>query len=240
MSTDAPLRVHALLPAAGRGARMGGELPKQYQPLAGRPMLAHTLEALGGHPQVSAITVITAPDDGWFEQLDYQLRIPVDRVAGGDTRAASVLNGLRHLLAGPRPGWVMVHDAARPCLDRDSLDRLLSQGLACEDGAILAIPVRDTLKRGGPDQRIEHTLERGDAWAAQTPQLFRLEPLFRALQAALAAGQAPTDEAGAMERTGARPLLVQGASTNIKLTWPEDRLLAEAWLRAAGRAGVDA
>jgi 2-C-methyl-D-erythritol 4-phosphate cytidylyltransferase len=226
--------VHALLPAAGLGARMGGELPKQYQLLAGRPVLAHTLEALARHPRISAITVLTAAEDHHFDQLGVQLDIPLERVTGGASRAESVRNGLRHLAAGRRPEWVLVHDAARPCLDLASLERLLDQGLACSDGAILAMPVGDTLKRAGPGQRIAATLERSDAWAAQTPQLFPLLALLAALEASLARGDLPTDEAAAMEAAGARPLLVQGAATNIKLTWPEDLLVAESWLSSAG------
>lgn len=234
--------VQALLPAAGVGARMGGELPKQYQLLAGRPVLAHTLEALARHPRISGITVLTAADDPYFEQLDVQLGIPLERVIGGASRAESVRNGLQHLASGSRPEWVLVHDAARPCLDLPSLERLLQQGLACSDGAILAMPVRDTLKRAGPGRRIAATLERSDAWAAQTPQLFPLLALLSALEACLARGEIPTDEAAAMEAAGAQPLLVQGAATNIKLTWPEDLLVAEAWLARGARqpAGFNA
>lgn len=215
---------------------MGGDVPKQYQLLEGRTVLSRTLEALGQHSAVAGITVVTAPGDRVFSGLDFQLDIPVDCVAGGKTRAESVLNGLRYLLAGrqapgTQPSWVMVHDAARPCLDWASIERLLRLGMACEDGALLAMPVRDTLKRADDDERVAATLERNQVWAAQTPQLFPTARLMAALESALQSGQLPTDEASAMERVGARPLLVQGSAANIKLTWPEDMDLCAAWIK---------
>ena len=150
--------IHALLPAAGRGERLGGELPKQYLELAGRPLLAHALLALGKHPAVEDVTVAVAADDECFEALRAELAeglpVPLRRVPGGATRAESVLNGLRRLDLGRDDAWVLVHDAARPCLEAEAIDRLLAEGLENRDGAILAVPVRDTLKREGPGRRI--------------------------------------------------------------------------------------
>jgi len=142
------------------------------------------------------------------------------------------MNGLRHVLAmDPLANWVLVHDAARPCLDKKLMDNLISTGLDCPDGAILAIPVSDTVKQADDDQRIEKTLSRNRLWRAQTPQLFPIRRLAKALANALSDQNAPTDEASAMERQGARPRLVMGSQFNIKITGPEDLSLAEVLLR---------
>lgn len=226
--------VHALIPAAGRGERLGGDRPKQYLPLAGRPLLAHAVLALGLHPAVRDVTVAVAPDDRSFAALSLQLRdelpVPLEQVPGGATRAESVLSGLRHLDHDDPQAWVLVHDAARPCLEAAAIDRLLAAGLGHEDGAILALPVRDTLKLEDRQGRIAETLDRSGAWAAQTPQLFPVGALRRALEDMLASGASPTDEASAMEWTGARPRLVQGSVRNLKVTWPEDLQLAASYL----------
>jgi len=201
-------------------------------------VLQHALEALARHPRVAGITVALAPGDRRFEGLRLKLGIPLSRVAGGATRAESVLNGLRHLQAQTDADWVLVHDAARPCLPAASLHRLLDEGLRQPDGAILAIPVRDTLKREGADGRIDATVERQALWAAQTPQLFPLAALSEALAELLEAGGSPTDEAAVMEHAGRRPGLVLGSSRNLKLTWPEDLQTAEALLVAARRSEI--
>jgi 2-C-methyl-D-erythritol 4-phosphate cytidylyltransferase len=152
----------------------------------------------------------------------------VRTVTGGESRAESVMNGLVFIRETvPDCEWVLVHDAARPCLRADLLRQLLDRGRASENGAILAVPVHDTLKMADGDQCIEATLDRSRCWAAQTPQLFRLADLLPALEAALAAGEVPTDEAAAMERAGRRPLLVEGSTANIKITGPEDLALAQ-------------
>lgn len=232
--------MHALVPAAGIGKRMSSSsrdaVPKQYLRLAGKPILAHAVEALAAHPAISGVTVAVAPSDERFEALEFASTVAVEQVVGGPSRAQSVLNGLEHVRATSPAEWVVVHDAVRPCISRRSLDRLLREGVANPDGAILAIPVRDTLKRQDPDHRIEATVEREGLWAAQTPQLFRLEALLAALREALQAGAEPTDEAAAMERAGARPTLVMGSASNIKITWPQDLAVAEAWLTAHAMA----
>ena len=225
--------VHALIPAAGRGSRFGGTVLKQYLPLAGKPVLAHAIDAVNLYPEIAGVTVVIAEDDPLFADALGAVADAVDTVTGGATRAESVMNGMRSIAQNhPATEWVLVHDAARPCLPRSCLATLLKQGLQSRDGAILAVPVSDTVKRAGADGCIDETVERERLWQAQTPQLFPFRALFEALRAALAAGIAPTDEAGVMQRTGARPLLVMGSAVNLKITRPEDVSLAETWLLA--------
>lgn len=227
-------KVHALIPAAGRGTRYGGAVLKQYLPVCGNAVLAHAIRAFQFHPMISGITVILAEGDQWFESAVGQLTAAVETVIGGDTRAQSVRNGLQFVADNyPETDWVLVHDAARPCLSPGSLDRLLEQGLQSEDGAILAMPVGDTLKRAGEDQEIIATVERSGLWAAQTPQLFPVRALSDAIDAAQRDGRELTDEASAMELAGARPKLVMGSAANIKITHPSDLAIAEAWLNWA-------
>lgn len=215
---------------------MGGDRPKQYLPLAGRPMLVHGIEALLSEPRVNGVTVAIVQDDRDFQRLEFSRPIAVDSVAGGHSRAESVLNGLCHIATVHRADWVLVHDAARPCLPRECLADLLDRGLDSADGALLAIPVRDTVKSADPDQRVVGTIEREGLWAAQTPQLFPLPALLEAIEAMLGQGLAPTDEASAMERAGFRPLLVPGSPANLKVTVEADLPLAEAILAGAGVA----
>jgi 2-C-methyl-D-erythritol 4-phosphate cytidylyltransferase len=218
--------LHALIPAAGRSVRFGGTTLKQYAHLLGIPVIAHSIESVSRHPSVQSVTV--APDDGIFDELVRPYFPAVRTVTGGESRAGSVLNGLAFIREmEPDCEWVLVHDAARPCVPADALRRLLDTGLASDCGAILAVPINDTLKLADADGRIEQTLDRSRCWAAQTPQLFRLDELLPALRAALEAGESPTDEAAAMERAGRHPLLVEGSGTNIKITGPEDLALAQ-------------
>lgn len=230
---------HALVPAAGRGERLGGDRPKQYLRLAGATVLEHTLAALSAHPSVVDITVVVAHDDQRFDRLDFSGLCPVERVVGGGTRAQSVLNGLRHIKARDPDGWVMVHDAARPCLPPDCLDRLVAATLSSEGGALLALPLRDTIKRADAQGCSQETVDRSGLWAAQTPQAFRLDHLLPAMETAINSGMSPTDEAGAMERAGHRPALVIGSPVNRKLTDPGDQEWVEAWLKKH-RAGAKA
>ncbi|MEJ2400545.1 MAG: 2-C-methyl-D-erythritol 4-phosphate cytidylyltransferase [Xanthomonadales bacterium] len=231
----APSRLHALIPAAGRSRRFGGEQPKQYALLLGRPVLAHSIDALRRHPGVGGVTVVLAADDRTFEECLRPEFPDVQTTPGGDSRARSVLNGLESIArTDPACEWVLVHDAARPCLGHEELARLVERGMSARDGAILAVPVRDTLKQADAHARIERTVDRSVLWAAQTPQMFRPADLADRLAAALAAGEEPTDEAGAMERAGRHPLLVEGCPTNIKITGPGDLALAEFILRRRG------
>jgi 2-C-methyl-D-erythritol 4-phosphate cytidylyltransferase len=195
-------------------------------------MLQWSVMRVVADPRVGGVTLALAPDDRYGDDLVWDLGCPVDTVPGGDTRAHSVLNALRHARRTANPDWVLVHDAARPCLDRSSLERLLDEGLASVDGAILAEPVSDTLKRAADDPPvIRETVDREELWAAQTPQLFPAKALEAALTAQIDAGAPPTDEAGAMEAAGYHPLLVAGDRTNLKVTWAADLPLAEAILK---------
>ena len=235
--TPADPRIYAIVPAAGAGTRFAPEdaAPKQYRSLFGKPMLQWTVERLADHPRVAGVTVAVSPDDTDFSSIDFDTPCPVDSVMGGETRAHSVLNAVRHVVREGRADWVLVHDAARPCLTRRDLDRLFVQGLDSPDGAILALPVSDTLKQAEGDlPRIARTVDRAGLWAAQTPQLFPAQRLEAALARRLAADAPPTDEAGAIEAEGGRPRLVTGSSDNIKVTWPGDLALAEALLRQGG------
>ena len=225
-------RLWAVVPAAGVGRRFGGDVAKQYVELDGEPLLAHALRALLAHPSVEGAVVALAADDTAWPGWDEFLGKPVIACAGGASRAESVLAGLGALPESVRADdFVLVHDAARPNLHQDDLDALLERGRADPVGAILAAPVRDTLKRAGDDGGIDGTEPRERLWRALTPQLFRRLQLSRALEAALADGAAVTDESMAMERQGLRPLLVEGREDNLKITTPADLLLLRA-LRA--------
>ena len=224
-------QVHVLIPAAGHGTRFGGVMLKQYLPVCGKPVLAHSIRVFQFHPLVSSITVVLAEDDQWFESAVGLLAATVKTVIGGDTRAQSVRNGLRYIADNySETDWVLVHDAARPCLSPSRLEKFLEQGLESADGAILAMPVGDTLKRAGDSQKIVSTVDRSELWSAQTPQLFRVGALAGAIDAAQDAGCELTDEASAMEFVGVRPLLVKGSSANIKVTHSSDLAIAEALL----------
>jgi 2-C-methyl-D-erythritol 4-phosphate cytidylyltransferase len=224
----------AVVPAAGRGSRFGGDMPKQYLNIAGRPMIEHSLRALLGHPDVDGVMVALAPDDPWWGGWRYLENKPIYTCIGGAERADSVLAALQALPATVSDEqWILVHDAARPCLRGVDLTRLLAIGQADPIGAILAAPVRDTLKRAeaGADQRIARTEPREGLWRALTPQLFRRGGLIRALQSAMRGGLPVTDEAMAMEAIGLKPRLVEGSDDNIKVTTPADVALAESILK---------
>jgi 2-C-methyl-D-erythritol 4-phosphate cytidylyltransferase len=224
-------RIHALLPAAGQSLRFGGTIIKQYASLLGRPVMAHSIKAVQQHPSVHAITVAISADDGLYEELIRPEFPELQTVQGGDCRARTVLNGLRWIAHNdPHCDWVLVHDAARPCLPADALDRLVSHAESSLSGAILALPVSDTLKQADAEGRIARTIDRQTLWAAQTPQLFPLHTLLESLTAMLQFGQLPTDEAQAMERSGHPVHLVNGSADNIKITRPEDLAIAEAIL----------
>jgi 2-C-methyl-D-erythritol 4-phosphate cytidylyltransferase len=213
----------AVVPSAGRGTRFGGDVPKQYLEVAGEPLLAHSLRALLAHPAVEGAVVVLAADDtlwpGWNTFVDK----PILACIGGDARADSVLAGLTALPDSVRADdFVLVHDAARPNLGLGDLEQLLERGRNDPVGAILAAPVRDTLKRAGDDGGIDGTQPRERLWRALTPQLFRRLQLTRALEAARRDGLTVTDESMAMEQQGLRPLLVEGSDDNFKITTPAD------------------
>lgn len=224
-STDAAL--WCVVPAAGRGSRFGGEVPKQYLPLAGRSLLLHTLERLAAHPRIAGLMVALAVDDPHWPGPASLHGKPVSTCIGGGERADSVLAGLRALGGKVEKNtFVLVHDAARPCVRADDITCLIELGAAA-GGALLAAPLRDTLKRADAEGFSIATEPREARWRALTPQLFRHGELVAALESARAAGIAVTDEAMAMERAGFKPLLVEGAESNIKVTTPADMLLAE-------------
>jgi len=216
-------RIWAVVPAAGRGTRFGGELPKQYLVVEGAPLIAHTLAALFAHDAVEgAVVPVSENDPDWPRWTEFAGK-PVRACVGGASRAASVLAGLHALPDDVRPDdFVLVHDAARPNLSLADLAQLLERGRNDPVGAILAAPVRDTLKRAGDDGGIDATEPRERLWRAFTPQLFRRLQLTRALESATADGVEVTDEAMAMERLGLRPLLVEGSESNFKITTPAD------------------
>lgn len=223
---------YALIPAAGSGSRMGAELPKQYLPLLGKPMIHHTLSIFCVHPAISRVFVILSPDDTGWQQYDFSaLGDKVEVLhCGGATRAETVLNGLNAIADQTKADdWILVHDAARPCLTQSMLDSLLAELADDETGGLLAVPVADTLKREGKNGRVDHTEPRAGLWRAQTPQMFRYGLLRAALRAS--GTDAPTDEAQAVEFLGRAPRLVMGDGHNLKVTYPEDLVIAELLLK---------
>lgn len=214
----------AVIPAAGVGARMRADRPKQYLELAGRSILEHSLDCFLDHPQLKRLVISLSVDDPYWPALPCAGDERIIRADGGKERADSVLSALLRLAEhGARPNdWVLVHDAARPNLSRFDLDLLLAELADDPVGGLLAVPARDTLKRVGADGRVAETVDRSLIWQAYTPQMFRFGALHRALADALVAGVAITDEASAMEWAGAAPKLVEGRADNLKITRPED------------------
>jgi 2-C-methyl-D-erythritol 4-phosphate cytidylyltransferase len=223
-------RCFALVPCAGTGSRAGTNGPKQYERIAGHPMVWHTLAAFGAVKRISRTLVVVAPGDGFFERHHTSALVVA---CGGPTRAASVKNGLYELgRAGANPrDWVLVHDAARCLITPALIDSLIDACIGDAVGGLLAHKLVDTLKRE-EDGRVAATLERHDKWLAQTPQMFRLGMLLEALERA---GPNVTDEASAVEGLGHRPLLVPGGTQNFKVTYPDDFALAEAVLKGRPR-----
>ncbi len=237
--TESEVRIWCVIPAAGMGQRMGADRPKQYLELGGRMVIEHTLEKFAGHPRISGVTVALAADDAWWRKVRIPPALEVNRCEGGEKRFESVLNGLRALKehGADDKDLVLVHDAARPCVRRDDIDRLIDAAAAHPVGAVLGMPVRDTMKRTDHDAAVRETVHRGGLWHAFTPQIFRLGALSRALQRALDEGAEVTDESQAMERLGERPLMVEGHADNLKITTPFDLELAQRMLSAQGGQG---
>lgn len=236
LDSTRPDRVWAVVPCAGVGSRAGnGTEPKQYRPLAGRPLVLHTLAAFAGVARLAGGIVAVAPGDRFFAGRSTAEDVWNVVACGGATRARSVANGLQALLSqGASTGdWVLVHDAARCLVTTEQIDRLVDACLGDAVGGLLALPLADTLKTAHAG-RVAATLDRAGKWLAQTPQMFRIGMLADALQAA---GPAVTDESSAIEATGLQPLLVAGSALNLKVTWPEDFALAEAVLEHRARSG---
>jgi len=215
----------AIIPAAGRGLRMGLPIPKQYLPLAdGRSVLEHSLSAFLAHPQLQRLVIALAKEDSLWQSLPCANDLRIFCVSGGIERADSVLAALNTLEdLGVKPmDWVLVHDAARPYLKTSDLNRLLQTLKDDPVGGLLAAPVRDTLKQADANQQVSKTLSRNALWHALTPQMFRFAALKQALSTALAAGIAITDEASAMEWAGNKPRLIEGRFDNVKITQAQD------------------
>ncbi len=231
-------RCFALVPAAGTGTRIGSAIPKQYLPVAGRPMLCHALAALAAVSRIERITVVVAPADRWFDDLPLDeaiaRRIEVVR-HGGATRAASVAAGLAAMRPVDDDDWVLVHDAARCGITSRMVDGLIDRVVGHPAGGLLALPLDDTLKRcaagGSPEEAaVDATIDRAGLWRAQTPQMFRHRLLSDALAGAAARDVVVTDESSAIEAAGHRPLLVAGSSRNFKVTTADDLAMMDSLL----------
>ncbi len=251
--------IWALVPAGGQGLRMQAPLPKQYLPLLGRPVILHALERLCTHPRVRGVMVgVSDQDRHWQALIPMLSRLPkfLGKYSGGETRAHTVLNGLKALSQYAKSGdWVLVHDAVRPCVRHSDIDKLISvvtgshfknppslegegRGEGVEkslqqpaDGGLLALPVSDTVKRVDNEGRVIETVRREGLWRAATPQIFRIGALASALESALKQGSEITDEASAIEAAGGHPRVVACHADNIKVTLPEDLALAELYLK---------
>jgi 2-C-methyl-D-erythritol 4-phosphate cytidylyltransferase len=229
-------RCFALIPAAGAGSRMNAEVPKQYLPVAGKPMLLHSVLAFAASPLIEHVYVVVNPDDARVDEVLQRGDLAAGRVTvlrvGGASRHASVLNGLHAIQQqADEADWMLVHDAARPGITSDMLASLISALRQDEVGGILALPVVDTLKRSSAANRVVETVTRQHMWTAQTPQMFRFKLLLAALAAAQDSGLDVTDEASAVEALGLQPRLVQGSPRNFKITLPQDVALAELYLK---------
>ena len=230
-------RCWAVLPAAGTGSRMGGERPKQYLEVAGATLLEHSLRALLGCTQIDGIVVALHPQDTQAADLPVFRDPRVHTVSGAEQRSGSVLAGLDALTTRAAPtDWVLVHDAARPCLQAQDIVRLIQAVTRSGTGGILAEPILDTVKQASEDALVVRTLNRATLWRAQTPQMFRLGELHRALSQAQEHGVPVTDEAAAMELAGYPVQLIAGSADNLKVTIPADLPLAAWYLQS--RSGV--
>jgi len=227
-------KVFAMVLAAGQGTRIGDAVPKQYLPVAGKPMMFHSIEALAAVSRIERLFVVLAPLDRHWGQHDWSaLPEKVDAAfCGGAHRAESVLNTLKHIES--RVGaddWVLVHDAARPCIMTELVEQFLDEIGEDPIGGLLAMPLADTLKRADEDQRVTQTVSRAGLWRAQTPQLFRYSVLRKGIEKTPLA----TDESEAVESLGHSPRLAEGENSNIKVTFAEDIVIAELILEQKNR-----
>ncbi len=220
-----------IIPAAGIGARMNADCPKQYLKLNGKTVLEQTLDCFIHHPRISGVVVAIAEHDEYWRDLHFKTDRPVMTVKGGDERCHSVLNAMQGLADfADEEDWVLVHDAARPCLHKDDLDKLLITMATHPVGGLLGAQVHDTIKKIDPVNVVEETVDREYLWRALTPQMFRYGMLRDALTNALNDGYLVTDDASAIEHAGYAPLMLEGSADNIKITRPEDLALAEFYL----------
>ena len=228
--------IWAVIPAAGIGKRMQSDIPKQYLNLVGRPVIEHTINRLLAVEKVRGVVVSLQADDPYWPDVHFESDMPVYLAAGGNERCHSVINALDTLsgLADYKSGitWALVHDAVRPCVSIDDISNLIEYASVSEAGGLLAMPVRDTMKRQDKNQRVSQTVDRTGLWHALTPQLFPCDTLRMALKTAVAAGLLVTDESSAMEHAGYHPRLVEGREDNIKITRPADLHLAGLLMQA--------
>ena len=228
--------IWAVVPAAGIGKRMQSDIPKQYLELAGRPVIEHSITRLLAVGRVKGVVVALQSGDPYWPGLHIETDKPVILASGGAERCHSVMNALEVLANQPGynadTAWALVHDAVRPCVSTADVENLIDAACGTESGALLAVPVRDTMKRQDQDQCVAQTVDRNGLWHALTPQLFACERLSGALAAALDDGFIVTDESSAMEHAGYRPELVSGREDNIKITRPADLRLAELYMQA--------
>lgn len=227
--TDSGSRYWAVMPAAGAGKRMESDIPKQYLQIKGKSVIEHSLEVLITHSLIEMVVVAISEKDKHWSELPVSSHSLVRSVPGGKERCHSVLNCLEFLDTQASPeDWVMVHDAARPCVRSDDIDKLITE-LAGTRGGLLALPVRDTMKRARGNL-VQETIEREGLWHALTPQMFRLKDLKKALKQIISREGIVTDESQAMEFAGYSPRLVEGRAENIKVTRQADLALAELYL----------
>lgn len=218
----------AIVPAAGSGKRYQSELPKQYLPLAGKPLLAHTLLSLLAYPGLEKIVVAISAQDQYWPSVAADLSTDrLQTVLGGAERSLSVQQALLALTHAQAHDWILVHDAVRPCIQHQDIENLLRALQDNPVGGLLGVQVRDTLKRTDSQGHVLTTIDRTNVWQAQTPQVFRYGLLLRALQSTIEKGVSITDEASAIEFIGEQPLMVAGSVENIKVTYPEDLARAE-------------
>ena len=222
----------AVVPAAGQGRRFGGPVPKQYLEIAGVSVLEHTLRRLAETKLLEAVAVVTSAEDEWWSSVRERLNLPIVDARGGKERSDSVLSGLRSLHAAEPMDWVLVHDAARPCVRPGDVVRMAQALEGDTVGGLLAAPVRDTMKRADGEGRVGETVSREALWAAFTPQMFRYGLLVNALECCVERGMTITDEAQAVESAGFAPRLFEGAADNIKITHANDLALAAQYLAA--------
>jgi 2-C-methyl-D-erythritol 4-phosphate cytidylyltransferase len=231
------MRYWLVMPAAGAGRRFGERIPKQYAPLHGRTVIEWALAPFLQDVRCAGAVVVIAPDDTCWPRVAERIS-PVTIAPGGGERSESVRSGLQALNRKAQPAdWVLVHDAARPCLETADRDRLIAELSQHAVGGLLAQPALDTLKRAGPDRSITETVDRSGLWRAATPQMFRYGRLCEALDRALAGRRYPTDEAQALEWLGDQPQLVECSAANLKVTSPQDLVLAEAVLASREKPG---
>lgn len=226
------VRHWAVIPAAGTGKRMQAGVPKQYLEIDGRTILEITLRQFCYSPLIESVIVALSSDDNYFDQLEISSHGKINRVTGGDERCHSVLNSLQYLSTiADENDWVMVHDAARPCINQDDIINLVRVLEEHPVGGLLALPVRDTMKRAGEGDFVRETVNREGLWHALTPQMFRLGQLRDAMQQNMDQGRIVTDESQAMELAGLSPMLVRGRQENIKITHMDDLMLAKIYLK---------